>query len=270
MAEPLHCFPVPNAKSASPGRPLRVVIADAHGLTRAGLRALLNSYGDVEVVAEAATGEEAIEVARAMRPNAVVIDASLPADGGLAATHRILETACSDVVLLLNSADDDAVFAALRAGAKGLLLKDAGSDELAAAVRAVAAGNAMLAPAIARRLVEDFAARPRRPSDTLEQLPDLTAREREVLELVAAGLSNEEISKRLVVTRATAKTHVSRILCKLGVRDRAQLVVLAYESGIVRPGGAPVPAHQPVGGTVTHIDRARAARPRGGLHGVAA
>jgi DNA-binding NarL/FixJ family response regulator len=270
MAEPLHCFPVPNAKSVSPGRPLRVVIADAHGLTRAGLRALLDSYADVEVVAEAATGDEVVDVTRAARPDAVVIDASLPADGGLEATQRILEAACSDVVLLLNSAADDAVFGALRAGAKGLLLKDAGPDELAAAVRAVAAGNAMLAPAIARRLVEDFATRPRRPADTLDQLPELTTREREVLELVAGGLSNEEISKRLVVTRATAKTHVSRILCKLDVRDRAQLVVLAYESGIVRPGGVPVPAHPAVGGTVTNIARARAARPRGGLHGVAA
>jgi DNA-binding NarL/FixJ family response regulator len=270
MAEPLQCFPVPNAKSASPSRPLRVVIADAHGLTRAGLRALLDSYADVEVVAEAATGDEVIEVTRAARPNAVVMDASLPADGGLLATQSVLQAACVDVVLLLNSADDEAVFGALRAGAKGLLLKDAGPDELAAAVRAVAAGNAMLAPAIARRLVEDFAARPRRPADTLEQLPELTARECEVLELVACGLSNEEISKRLVVTRATAKTHVSRILCKLDVRDRAQLVVLAYESGIVRPGRAAVPAHAPVGGTVTHIGRARAARPRGGMRGVAA
>ena len=273
MAEPLHCFPVPDAKPASPSRPLRVVIADAHGLTRAGLRALLDSYADVEVVAEAATGDEVVEVTRAARPNAVVIDANLPADGGLGATQRILQAAGVDVVLLLSSAADEAVFGALRAGAKGLLLKDAGPDELAAAVRAVAAGNVMLAPALARRLVEDFVARPQRPADTLEQLPELTTREREVLELVACGLSNEEISKRLVVTHATAKTHVSRILCKLDVRDRAQLVVLAYESGLVRPGGASggaVPAHAPVGGTVTHIGRARAARPRSGLHGVAA
>jgi DNA-binding NarL/FixJ family response regulator len=274
MAEPLHCFPVPDAKSASPTRPLRVVIADAHGLTRAGLRALLNHYPDVEVVAEAATGDEVVEVARATRPNAVVIDANLPAVGGLAATQELLQAAGVDVVLLLSSTTDDALFGALRAGAKGLLLKDAGPDELAAAVRAVAAGNAMLAPALARRLVEDFVARPRRPADTLEQLPELTTREREVLELVACGLSNEEISQRLVVTRATAKTHVSRILCKLDVRDRAQLVVLAYESGLVRPGAAsdpaPIPAHAPRGGSVTDIGRARGARRRGGLRGVAA
>jgi DNA-binding NarL/FixJ family response regulator len=250
MPEPLHCFPIADAKHVSASRPLRVVIAQAHGLTRAGLRALLDSYDDV-----------------------VVIDAELPGDGGLEATRRILASAGANVVMLLSSAADDAVFGALRAGVKGLLLKDADPDELAAAVRAVAAGNAMLAPALARRLVEDFVARPRRSSDTLEELAELTTREREVLELVACGLSNDEISKRLVVTRATAKTHVSRILCKLAVRDRAQLVVLAYESGLVHPGRASRPAVSAlsaVRATVTHIGRTRAASPRSGLRHVAA
>jgi DNA-binding NarL/FixJ family response regulator len=271
MAEPLHCFPVPDANVASPSRPLRVVLADAHGLTRAGLRALLDSYPDVEVVAEAATSDAAVDATRALRPDAVVIGADLPADGAVTATRGILEEATADVVLLLSSAADEAVFGALRAGAKGLLLRDAAPDELAAAVRAVAAGNAMLAPALARRLVEDFVARPRHPADTLAELPELTAREREVLELVACGLSNEEIAQRLVVTHATAKTHVSRILCKLDLRDRAQLVVLAYESGLVRPSGAPSRAPAPpTGATVAHLDRARRARPRRGLRGVAA
>ena len=272
MAEPLHCFPI--ADPASPGRPLRVVIAQAHGLTRAGLRVLLDSYDDVVVVAEAAAGAEAVAATCATRPDAVVIDADLPADGGVEATQRILEVAGVDVVMLLSSAADDAVFGALRAGAKGVLLKDAGPDELAAAVRAVAAGNAMLAPALARRLVEDFVARPRRAGDTLEQLAELTTREREVLELVACGLSNEEIANRLVVTHATAKTHVSRILCKLDARDRAQLVVLAYESGLVRPGGpshpTPVPARAGARANVTHIGCARAGRRRTGLHHAAA
>jgi DNA-binding NarL/FixJ family response regulator len=242
-----------------------VVVADAHGLTRAGLRALLERYADVSVVAEAATGADAVEVARAHRPDAVVIDAEL----GLEATQRILQATGANVVLLLGSAADEAVFGALRAGAKGLLLKDAGPDELAAAVRAVAAGDAMLAPALTRRLVEDFVARPRRPRNTPELLAELTTREREVLELVACGLSNEEIATRLVVTHATAKTHVSRVLCKLDVRDRAQLVVLAYESGLVRPSGGVAPPAASCG-SVTSIARARGARSRGGLRGVAA
>lgn len=272
MPELLHCSPLPDVRSVFPSRPLRVVIADAHGLTRAGLRALLESHGDVAVVAEAATSAETIEVARATRPDAVVLDAGLPAEGGLEATQRILHAAGVQVVLLLSAATDEVVFGALRAGAKGMLLKDAAPDELAATIRAVAAGGAMLAPAITRRLVDDFVAHTRVPAATPEQLAELTSRELEVLELVACGLSNEEISNRLVVTHATAKTHVSRILCKLDVRDRAQLVVLAYESGLVRSARAAGPDLRPAsaGATVTHIGRARALRARGGPHGVAA
>lgn len=274
MAEPLHSFSVPDVKPPFPGPTLRVVIGDAHGLTRAGIRALLESYPDITVVAEAATCAEAVELTRSTSPDAVVIDAELPDGGGLAATRLILQAAGVDVVLLLRAATDHVISDALHAGAKGLLLKDAEPAELVAAVRAVSAGNALLAPAIARRLVEEFVAHPQRPAATPEQLAELTTRELEVLELVACGLSNEEIAGRLVVTHATAKTHVSRILCKLDVRDRAQLVVLAYESGIARsgagPGRDPVSATAPTGGTVTHIGRARGARRRRGLHGVAA
>ncbi len=224
--------------------PLRVLVAEGQGLFRAGLRVLLDSQDGIVVVAEAATGEEAVTATRASGADVVLMDLDLPAIGGIETTRRLLEDlpdAATHVVMLMTSESDEAVFGALRAGATGLLLKDAVADELIAAVRVVARGEALLSPGPAARLVADVVSRPERLRATPEELEELTAREREVVALVACGLSNEEIGEQLVVTRATAKTHVSRALCKLHARDRAQLVVLAYEAGLVRPG-RPQPA----------------------------
>jgi DNA-binding NarL/FixJ family response regulator len=219
--------------------PLRVVIAEGQGLVRAGFRVLLERQDGMVVTAEAATADEAVGATRATAPDVVLIDLDLPGAGGVEATRRLLDAVpdgATRVVMLMTSDSDEAVFAALRAGATGLLLKDADPDELLAAVRVVARGDAQLAPGLASRLVADFMTRPERLRCTPAELEELTAREREVVALVAFGLSNEEIAEQLVVTRATAKTHVSRALCKLHARDRAQLVVLAYEAGLVRPG----------------------------------
>ena len=218
---------------------VRVVVAEGHGLVRAGFRALLERQEGVEVAAEAGSVEAAVAATLATGADLVLMDLDLPGGGGIEAARRILDTApdaVTRVIMVMASASDDAVFGALRAGATGLLLKDADPAELVAAVRVVAQGEAMLAPGLASRLVADFMARPERLRSSPEQLEELTAREREVVGLVACGLSNEEIAEQLVVTRATAKTHVSRALCKLHARDRAQLVVLAYEAGLVRPG----------------------------------
>ena len=226
------------------GGPRRVVIADGQGLVRAGFRLLLERQDDMAVAAEASTAEEAVAAARATAPDVVLMDLDLPGAGGIEAARRIVDEAADGatrVVMLMTAQSDDAVFGALRAGATGLLLKDTDPDELVAAVRVVASGEALLAPGLASRLVADFMSRPERLRCAPEQLEELTAREREVVALVACGLSNEEIAEQLVVTRATAKTHVSRALCKLHARDRAQLVVLAYEAGLVRPG-RPAPA----------------------------
>jgi DNA-binding NarL/FixJ family response regulator len=246
-------------QDAAPARePLRVVIAEGHGLVRAGFRVLLERQEDMRVAGEAGTGDEAVAAAQVTRPDVVVVDFALPGDGGVEATRRILADAApgeTRVVMLMTSDDDEAVFGALGAGATGLLLKDADPADLVAAVRVVARGEALLGPALAQKVVADFLSRPERLRCTPEQLEELTAREREVVGLVACGLSNEEIAEQLVVTRATAKTHVSRSLCKLHARDRAQLVVLAYEAGLVRPGrrwpDAPdrVPATAPVLGS---------------------
>jgi DNA-binding NarL/FixJ family response regulator len=262
MSHSIHGFGPPLREARSeplearrPGatdvEPLRVVVAEAQGLVRAGFRVLLERQDGIVVAAEAATGEEAVAAARAVRPDVVLVDMDLPGTGGLEAARAILDEAPAGdtrVVMLMTSESDDAVFGALRAGATGLLLKDTGPDELVSAVRIVARGEAALAPTLARRVVSDFLSRPERLRSTPEQLSELTAREREVVALVAYGLSNAEIAERLVVTRATAKTHVSRALCKLHARDRAQLVALAYEVGLVRAGperpveAAPAPA----------------------------
>jgi len=221
------------------GGPLRVVIAEGQGLVRAGFRVLLEHQEGMVVTAEAATADEAVAATRAIAPDVVLLDLDLPGGGGIEATRRLLEEApdgATRVVMLMTSDSDEAVLGALRAGATGLLLKDADPDELVAAVRVVAHGDAQLAPGLASRLVADFMSRPERLRCSPAELEELTAREREVVALVACGLSNEEIAEQLVVTRATAKTHVSRALCKLHARDRAQLVVLAYEAGLVRPG----------------------------------
>jgi DNA-binding NarL/FixJ family response regulator len=240
MTHSLHTLDA-GAHDSSPRTraPLRVLIAEREGLVRAGFRFLLERQEGISVVAEASTGGEAVAAAVRARPDVVLMDAALPELDGIDATRRLLAATEPDqpaVVMLMTGASEDAVFAALRAGATGLLLKDADPDALVEAVRVVAAGETLLAPSLANRVVADFLSRPERLHSTPEQLDELTAREREVVALVACGLSNEEIAERLVVTRATAKTHVSRALCKLHARDRAQLVVLAYECGLVRPG----------------------------------
>jgi DNA-binding NarL/FixJ family response regulator len=215
-----------------------VLIADDQALVRGGFRALLDAQADIEVVAEAADGDTAVALARKHRPDVVLMDVRMPGSDGLDATRRIVaDPALANVrVVILTTFDlDEYVFEALRAGASGFLLKDTEPVDLLAAVRAVARGDALLAPSVTRRLIEEFAGRLRepRPSGTLDVL---TEREREVVALVGGGLSNDEIAERLVVSPATAKTHVSRAMVKLAVRDRAQLVVLAYETGLVRPG----------------------------------
>jgi DNA-binding NarL/FixJ family response regulator len=222
--------------------PIRVLIAEGHGLVRAAFRLLLERQDDMTVAADAATADEAVAVARATTPDVVLMDLELPGGGGIDVTRRVLDElpdGMTRVVLLMTSESDEAVFAALRAGVTGLLLKDTDQDELLAAVRVVASGEALLAPGVATRLVADFVSRPEPLRATPQELEELTAREREVVALVALGLSNEEIAGQLVITRATAKTHVSRALCKLHARDRAQLVVLAYEAGLVSPARRP-------------------------------
>jgi len=217
---------------------IRVLLADDQMLVRAGFRALLDAQGDIEVVGEAADGEQALRQVRELSPDAVLMDIRMPLMDGLAATRAITaEPALVTVrvVILTTFELDEYVFEAIRAGASGFLVKDTEPDELLRAVRAVVGGDALLSPGVTRRLIAEFAARSRRPA-SVAALQQLTEREREVMALVGMGLSNEEIARRLVVSPLTAKTHVSRAMVKLGARDRAQLVVLAYESGLVRPG----------------------------------
>jgi DNA-binding NarL/FixJ family response regulator len=217
---------------------IRVVIADDQGMVRSGFSVLLNAQPDIEVIAEAVNGEEAIARAAELRPDVILMDVRMPVLDGLQATRLITAMDGAPKVLVLTTFDlDDYVYEALRAGASGFLLKDASAGELADAVRLVAAGDALLSPGVTRRLIAEFArlGAPRRPSR--EHLKDLTDRESEVLALVARGMSNAEIADYLVVAEQTVKTHVGRILMKLGLRDRTQAVVLAYETGLVHPGG---------------------------------
>ncbi|MFF4301437.1 response regulator [Streptomyces sp. NPDC001601] len=217
---------------------IRVLLADDQSLVRAGFRALLDAQPDIEVTGEAADGEEALHKVRELRPDVVLMDIRMPRLDGLAATRRVTgepELADVKVVVLTTFELDEYVFEAIRSGASGFLVKDTEPDELVRAVRAVAAGDALLSPGVTRRLIAEFAARSKEPA-AADVLARLTEREREVMALVGIGLSNEEIARRLVVSPLTAKTHVSRTMVKLGARDRAQLVVLAYESGLVRPG----------------------------------
>ncbi len=216
----------------------RVLLADDQALVRAGFRALLDAEDDVEVVGEAADGEEAVRLAKSVVPDVVLMDIRMPGVDGLEATRNIVadERLASVRIVILTTFDlDEYVFEALRSGASGFLIKSTDPAELVQAVRAVAGGDALLSPGVTRRLISEFAARSREPRP-VAQLDQLTEREREVMALVAEGLSNEGIAERLVVSPATAKTHVSRAMMKLGARDRAQLVVFAYESGLVRPG----------------------------------
>ncbi|MEV7086064.1 response regulator transcription factor [Streptomyces sp. NPDC093085] len=217
---------------------IRVLLADDQSLVRAGFRALLDAQPDIEVAGEAADGEEALAQVREVAPDVVLMDIRMPRLDGLAATRRITEDARCDqvkVVMLTTFELDEYVFEALRSGASGFLVKDTEPEELIRAIRAVVGGDALLSPGVTRRLIAEFATRSKTPTDAA-RLSELTDREREVMALVGIGLSNEEIARRLVVSPLTAKTHVSRTMVKLGARDRAQLVVLAYESGLVRPG----------------------------------
>jgi DNA-binding NarL/FixJ family response regulator len=216
---------------------IRVVLADDQTLVRSGFRVLLERTDGIEVVGEVANGAEALERARAERPDVVLMDIRMPVMDGLEATRRIAgDPVLAGVhVIMLTTFDlDEYVFEALHAGAGGFLLKDVEPDDLRAAVRVVAGGEALLSPSVTRRLIAEFVSQPGRRRRAPVELGELTEREREVMTHVAAGLSNEEIAARLVISPATAKTHVSRILMKLGARDRAQLVVMAYESGLVK------------------------------------
>jgi DNA-binding NarL/FixJ family response regulator len=218
---------------------VRVVVADDQALVRAGFRLLVDSDPDLEVVGEAVDGTEAVEAARRERPDVVLMDIRMPRMDGLEATRQITADATlAEVrVLMLTTFDlDEYVYQALRVGASGFLLKDTPPADLLAAIRVVASGDALLAPGITRRLIAEFARRPDPTQVTSATLAALTDREREVLALVAHGLSNSEIAERLVVSAATSKTYVSRLLAKLGARDRAQLVAIAYETGLVTPG----------------------------------
>ncbi|MFD0418715.1 response regulator [Streptomyces sp. NPDC127108] len=220
---------------------IRVLLADDQTVVRAGFRALLDLTDDLVVVAEAADGAAAVELTRTTRPDVVLMDIRMPGVDGLEATRRIVAEPSLDSVrvLVLTTYEADAyVFEALRSGAAGFLLKDVDPDDLREAVRTVAAGQSLLAPAVTRRVVEEFARLQGPRAEARQRLAPLTDREREVLALVGRGLSNDEIGTRLLMSPLTAKTHVSRAMTKLGARDRAQLVVLAYETALVRPGEA--------------------------------
>jgi DNA-binding NarL/FixJ family response regulator len=215
---------------------VRVLIADDQELVRTGFRMILKAEPDIDIVGEAADGAEAVELARRLRADVVLMDIRMPVVDGLEATRRLLAASGDTRVLILTTFDlNEYVYEALRAGASGFLLKDAPAAQLVTAVRVVARGEALLAPSITRRLIAEFARRPPL-NDKPERMQELTARELEVLRLVARGLSNAEIANELFVSDATVKTHVARILMKLDLRDRVQAVVAAYESGLVQPG----------------------------------
>jgi DNA-binding NarL/FixJ family response regulator len=218
---------------------IRVVIADDQALVRAGFRKILEADPEIEVVAEAADGVEAVDASRRLGPDVVLMDIRMPNMDGLEATRRLLDGAgpTAHVLILTTFGLNEYVYEALRAGASGFLLKDAPPEELLAAVHVIARGDALLDPAITRAVIEEFARRPAR-TDLAAKLDELTPREREVLGLLARGLSNGEIAERFVVSEGTVKTHVASVLRKLGVRDRVQAVIYAYESGLLEPGVA--------------------------------
>jgi DNA-binding NarL/FixJ family response regulator len=213
---------------------IRVVIADDQPLVRAGLRMILSTESDIEVVGEAADGEEALALCASQRPDVVLMDVRMPGTDGIEATRRLSSQEGVPRILMLTTFDlDEIVYEALRAGASGFLLKDAPEERLTTAIRVIADGGSLFAPSVTRRLIADFASRgPSRPKPSLEQL---TEREVEVLEQVARGLSNVEIAEALFITENTVKSHIARILMKLQLRDRVQAVVLAYETGLIKP-----------------------------------
>jgi DNA-binding NarL/FixJ family response regulator len=215
-----------------------VLIVDDQALVRAGFRMILEAEADMEVVGEAADGGQAIVEASNLRPDVVLMDVRMPVMDGIEATRRLLDADSGARVVMLTTFDmDEYIYEALRAGASGFLLKDVPPEQLVDGVRAIASGDALLAPSVTRRLIEEFV---RRPPGTARRFPspveELTAREREVLELMAHGLSNSEIASTFVISNTTVKTHVARVLAKLQLRDRVQAVVFAYESGLVQPG----------------------------------
>jgi DNA-binding NarL/FixJ family response regulator len=222
----------------APPAPIRVLVVDDQELVRSGFCVILDAADGITVVGEAANGEAALSQVAAHDPDVVLMDIRMPGMDGLEATRRITRgpSAAPKVVMLTTFDLDDYVYAALRAGASGFLLKDSPRHDLIAAVRAAAAGDALLAPSVTRRLIEAFARRPPETSPSPSQLASLTARERDVLLLLARGRSNHEIAGALFVSEATVKTHVGNVLAKLGLRDRVQAVILAYETGIVVPG----------------------------------
>jgi DNA-binding NarL/FixJ family response regulator len=220
---------------------VRVLLVDDEELVRSGFRLILDSEPDIEVVGEAGNGAEAVEMARKLEPNVVLMDIQMPEMDGLEATRRIVALGREETlrVLILTTFEvDEYVYEALRAGASGFLLKRTPAADLVAAVRVVAAGEALLAPSVTRRLIRQFAQRPASPGPDVSLLSELTEREREVLALIAHGLSNAEIAEQLVLTEGTVKTHIKRIFMKLGLRDRTQAVIFSYDVGLVEPKGA--------------------------------
>jgi DNA-binding NarL/FixJ family response regulator len=216
---------------------IRIAIADDQALVRGGFRMILTAQPDFDVVGEAADGQAAVDLCRGTTPDIVLMDIRMPVLDGLEATRRVVIGSPSTRVLMLTTfGEDDFVWQAMNAGASGFLLKDVPPEDLVGAVRTVHRGDALLAPSITRRLIEEFVSGPQ-PGAAPQSVEALTEREREVLRLIAAGLTNAEIAKRLILGETTVKTHVTRVLAKLGLRDRVQAVVFAYETGVVRPGG---------------------------------
>jgi DNA-binding NarL/FixJ family response regulator len=218
---------------------IRVLIADDQALVRGGFRMILDAQPDLDVVGEAENGREAVERARLHKPDVVLMDVRMPGMDGIEATRHLLagsRTAETRILMLTTFDLDEYVYEAMKAGASGFLLKNSSPQQLAEAIRTIAAGDALLAPSVTRRLIEEFVRRPRSGAGGPTDLAELTAREREVLALIARGLSNSEIAEQLVLSQATVRTHVNRILFKLDLRDRTQATVLAYETGLVRPG----------------------------------
>jgi DNA-binding NarL/FixJ family response regulator len=216
---------------------IRVLIADDQALVRGGFASILSTQDDIEIAGEAADGARAVELCRRLQPDVVLMDIRMPVLDGIAATRAVTEHGYSRVLILTTFDLDEYVYSALKAGASGFLLKDSPAEELPAAVRTVAAGQALLAPSVTRKVIEEYVRIPAPGAALPDAVQALTDRERAVLKAMAAGLSNAEIGRRLYLAEATVKTHVTHVLAKLGLRDRLQAAVYAYESGLIRPGG---------------------------------